>query len=88
MPRLPPADDSLARIDVYVLRGKGHFPLAYAKIPGWVTPDLLTLIEEACTLDRGITPEACVRSVWRLGVAAFKRNTVRRIPVPPRDRVA
>jgi hypothetical protein len=79
-------DDEVTRVDIYILTGKGHYPVAFVKLPAVVVADLPALLQQAQQLDRSATYDAVIRAIWRLGIRQLRRNLDRHARLSAWDR--
>ena len=62
------------------LLGDRGYPERLVKLPEHLVGDLPGLIASAQQLNPGVTPDAVVKTIWRLGSYRLGQNLLRRIP--------
>ena len=67
------------------LLGNRNYPERLVKLPEHLVGGLPDLIASAQRLNPGVTPDAVVQAIWRLGAYRLGQNLLRRIPVKLSD---
>ena len=81
---MPRALDPVARIDVHLLGPRGYLHTR-VKLPEHCVSDLPELLAAAQAICPATDVDSVVRSIWRLGCRAVRRNNERRVPVRTSD---
>jgi hypothetical protein len=76
--------DPVTRIDVYASGPRGYLHTR-VKLPEHLVADLPDLMEGARELNPAVDADAVIRTIWRLGCKALRRNNERDIPVRAAD---
>lgn len=63
------------------LLGNRNYPERLVKLPEQLVGGLPDLIASAQGLNPGVTPDAVVQAIWRLGSYRLGQNLLRRIPI-------
>jgi hypothetical protein len=63
------------------LLGNRNYPERLVKLPEHLVVSLPELITNAQLLNPGVTPDAVVQAIWRLGSYRLGQNLLRRIPI-------